>query len=137
MQYGPIAGALITVLASFYVWKWKARRDASQKYHASLLKAFSGLYQLPTEWPSGGTNIEQRLRKVFPELQVAIEEFRPFVPSKKRSTYDEAWSRYRNAYGRPVDYQCYHHYIAFSSNPDPKGEFRRNVEKLLSFAKCN
>jgi hypothetical protein len=135
MQYGPIVGALITVLASFYIWKWKARRDASQKYHATLLKAFSGLYPLPTEWPNRDSDIDQSLRKVFSELQIAIEEYRPFIPSKLRLSYDDAWSIYRNAYGRPVDYQCYHHYIPFSDNPDPKKVFHKNVERLLSFAK--
>lgn len=133
---GAIVGALIGAWALFYVWKLNARRAASIKFRGTVLRAFSGLYPLPTDWPkdwSGG--IHERLEAVFPELQIAIQEFRPFIPWYWRWNFDRAWSRYRNAYEREIDYQCYHHYIAFDSNPDPKGNFRRNVDKLLSFAK--
>lgn len=127
-----LVAALIGIWALFHVGKLNARRTASIKFRAAILATFSGLYPLPTEWPN---DIDQRLCSIFPELQIAIAEFRPFVPWYCRWAFDHAWSRYRNAYGRDADYQCYHHYMAFGSNPDPKGQFRRNVDLLLSFAK--
>ncbi len=79
--FATIAAALIAafigVWALFRVWKLNARRAASVKFRAAILTAFSGLYPLPTEWPN---DIEQRLRSVFSELQIAIAEFRPFIP---------------------------------------------------------
>ena len=59
---------------------------------------------------------------------------RPFVPWYKRSRFDKAWLRFRSATGREVDAQCYHHYLAFSGQPDSKATFRINVDGLLSFS---
>ena len=123
--------ASIGVWALFRVWRLNHLRAASVKFRTAILTAFSGLYPLPTEWPN---DIEQRLRSIFPQLQIAIAEFRPFIPRRYRQAFDDAWSRYRNAYGREIDYQCYHHYLALDSNPDPKRAFRSNVDLLLSFA---
>jgi hypothetical protein len=49
--------------------------------------------------------------------------------------FDRAWYSYRSASGQKKEMQAYHHYMAFESNPNYKGNFRRNVEALLSFAK--
>ncbi|MFZ0050276.1 MAG: hypothetical protein WAK96_00745 [Desulfobaccales bacterium] len=130
-----IFAALFGAWALFHVWKLNARRAASVKFRAAIFKAFSGLYPLPIEWPDRSVAIEPRLKGVFSELQIAIAEFRPFIPWYRRRAFGRAWSRYRNAYGRDVDYQCYHHYMAFDDNPEYKEQFRNNVGKLLSFAK--
>jgi hypothetical protein len=75
------------------------------------------------------------LESVFSDLQIAVEEFRPFIPWYRRWLFDRAWRSYRYAYKEEGGYQCYHHYMAYSDNPDPKGQFKRNVDKLLSFSK--
>lgn len=133
--YAYIFAALIGVWALFHVWKLNARRAASAKFRSAILKAFEGLYPLPTEWPDISAAIDQRLQAAFSDLQIAVAEFRPFVPWYRRRAFNRAWFRYRYAYKKEGGYQCYHHYMAFNDNPDPKGNFCRNVDKLLSFAK--
>jgi hypothetical protein len=134
-----IFAALLGSWALFHVWKLNARRAASTKFRSAVLKALSGLYPLPTDWPNISAAIEPRLKAIFSELQIAIAEFRPFIPWYNRRAFDQAWLRYRNAYSdreeREADYQCYHHYMAFDDNPEYKEQFRHNVDKLLFFAK--
>lgn len=86
----------------------------------------------PVRWPA---DIDAFLRGVFPQLQAAVAEFRPFLPMYRRLAFDRAWFTYRCATGRQIDIECYHHYMAFAGQPDPKQTFSRNVERLLSFAK--
>jgi hypothetical protein len=52
-------------------------RAARMGYRAALLSAFPGLYPEPVRWPD---NVRRFLRHAFPQLQQAVEEFRPFVP---------------------------------------------------------
>lgn len=106
------------------------------KYRASVLEALSGLYPIPTNWPS---NVDAHLRKAFPTLQRAIAEFRPYVPWYSRRSYDNAWRVYRvGTDGREIDKQVYHQYMGFTSpgEPviDPKETFRVNVSRLFRFA---
>ncbi len=108
---------------------------ASTKFRSSVLEILSGLYPLPTHWPKDGLAIDPILRAAFPKLQVAVAEFRPHVLWFRRKAFDESWFRFRCATGREIDQQCYHHYMAFSDQPDPKTTFKMNVDNLLSFAK--
>jgi hypothetical protein len=109
-----------------------ARRNAAVKFRAAFLAALSGLYPLPTNWPE---DINHFLRGVFPALQNAVAEFRPFLPMWRRWAFDRAWFKYRCGTGRKIDLQNYFHYMAFGSNPNARENFRRNVDALLSFAK--
>jgi hypothetical protein len=124
---GLVAGGLL-----LYVHRLNSYRAASVKFREAVLKAFEGLYPLPSKWPD---NIDAHLRNAFPPLQRSVAEFRSFVPWHRRRAFDAAWFRYRCATGREIDTQCYHHYIAFSDQPDPKQTCRENVNVLLSFAK--
>ena len=114
---------------------------AAACFRASLLQAFVGLYPSPVNWPA---DIDTHLRRIFPNLQVAVAQFRPFVPWWRRHAFDNAWFRYRCSTGRKIDIQAYHHYMSFSVDtgggyptnpPDPRNTFHANVSKLLSFAK--
>ncbi len=135
--------ALFGFIANHRLSVWRDKRSeriqACQKFRECFLRELKGLYPLSTDWPDNWSgDIHQRLESVFSNLQIAIAEFRPFIPWYSRWAFDRAWSRYRNAYEKEkikIGDQCYHHYMSFSSNPDPKGNFRRNVDKLLSFAK--
>jgi hypothetical protein len=133
----PLLLAVPLVVAAFagYV----AYRNNFKSRHAAACAAFrsavtgklSSLYPLPVAWPS---NPESQLRGVFPELQAAVSQFRPYVPRHQRGAFDHAWLQYRSAYLREIDVQCYHHYIAFEGQPDPQGTFKVNVGRLLSYA---
>jgi hypothetical protein len=113
-----------------------ASRKAAQDFRDALLNALNGLYPLAAHWPD---DIEAHLRSVFPKIQTAVAQFRPCVPFRKRRAFDRAWSRYRSATGRPIDVQCYLHYMDFLSPDEPptdgRANFRRNVDALLAFAR--
>ena len=107
--------------------------NAKKVFRDECLQTFAGLYPIATEWPS---DINAHLRSVFPRLQAAKETFRPFVYRRHRKAFDKAWEIYRVGIdGRPtIDAQVYHQYIGFVGQPDHKEMFRKNVERLLSFA---
>ena len=112
----------------------KSRTANAQKaFRDEVLQAFIGLYPIATDWP---VDINQRLRSVFPQLQAAVEKLRPFTHRHHRKDFDRAWDIYRvGMNGRPtIDAQVYHHYMGFAGQPDPREMFRKNVERLLSFA---
>ena len=148
MQFGQIeipqyalwllgaAGALCSLLLRH--WLQKSTKvsnnfsSASSKYMETVLGLFAGLYPHTTNWPE---NIDSKLRGLFPELQKAVTEFRAFLPWYKRSSFDKAWFIYRCATKREIDIQCYHHYMNFKGQPNPKDTFSNNVKRLLSYAK--
>ena len=135
----PVATLLAALLGGFlllYVHRKNARRTAAAKFRASLLGAVAGLYPVPSNWPG---NIDSHLRHIFPVLQQAVTEFRPYVSWYSRRSYDRAWFVYRLGHdSREIDKQLYHQYMGFTSPGesvvDPKETFRANVTGLLAFA---
>jgi hypothetical protein len=133
-----ISAPLATLLAAFvggllllYVQRRNAYRAASSRFRAAVLGELQAIYPLPAQWPK---DIDSFLRTAFPKLQAAVAEFRPHLAWFQRRRFDAAWSKFRNAYGRPQDVQVYHHYMDFDDQPDARGTFRANVDLLLSFA---
>lgn len=129
-----IAGALISFLIPHYLTiardRINARTAAAMKFNKGIIEEVVGLYPVASNWPE---DIDRHLRGIFPKMQIAINEFRPYVPMGKRSLYDAAWFRYR-CNGTPSNNQAYHHYMEFGGHPDPKKTFHENIEHLLSFA---
>jgi hypothetical protein len=125
-------------IAGFCAWR-VARKNryatASATFRKAVLHALQGLYPVPVQWPSEGNAIDQLLREVFPALQRAIAEFRPYVAPWRRRAFDRAWHRYHCSTSRSVDTQVYHHYMGFSGMEDPKVTFHANVSQVLKFAK--
>jgi hypothetical protein len=129
-----LIAAGIAAVVLLYVHRLNSRRAASQKFRASILNTLSGLYPIPSKWPDG-LDIDVQLRSVFPQVQSAVEEFRPFVPWYRRGSFEKAWFLYRlGDGGREIDKQCYHQYMAFGDNPTFRENFKRNVDHLLRFA---
>lgn len=131
------AVVLASAFAGYVAWRngHKARyATACSNFRASVLHALDGLHPHHAGWPRDGLAIDPMLRSAFPALQAAVAEFRPFVPWWRRRAFDGAWFLYHCSTGRPVDTQVYHHYMAFSGQPDPKATFHANVSRLLSFA---
>lgn len=128
---GVVLMACLVAYLAFRNNKKNRRANACADFRAAISAALVGLYPEPSDWPS---NIDSHLRQAFPALQTAVTRFRPFVPWYRRRGFDRAWLRYRSAYERKVDVQCYHHYIAYDDQPDPKATLRRNVSALLSYA---
>jgi hypothetical protein len=136
MWLGGIAVTLfgLWLTHKFTVWRERAKRrvEASSAFRSVFLTKLSGLYPEPVKWPE---NPDYFLRGIFPELQAAVAQFRPFVPWWKRKAFDKAWFEYRCSTGRKIDIQCYHHYMGFSDMPDPKETLRANVNRLLGLTK--
>ena len=126
-----VAMAFLAGYISGRVSKTARRAAACEAFRSAVLGELSGLYPLASSWPA---DIDSHLRAKYPALQSAVARFRPYVSWYRRWQFDRAWDRYRNAYGRTVGVQVYHHYIGFNNEADPKETFRRNVYRLLSFA---
>lgn len=139
-NFWNIAASIMVVAFSGYVaWRssYKSRyANACSAFRSSVLTTLNGLYPHQASWPSDSSAIDPILRAAFPALQAAVAEFRPFLPWWRRSAFDRAWFQYHCSTGRSIDAQVYHHYMAFSSQPDPKETFNANVARLLSFAKA-
>ncbi|MCC4634956.1 hypothetical protein [Xanthomonas dyei] len=125
---GALSGAFLQHRAS-------AKR-ASDIFRLALLEAFSGMYPTPSNWPS---NVDARLRSVYPKLEQAVEAFRPHLSLWRRRSFNQAWFLYRlGEDGREIDVQVYHQYMEFmeAGHPpiDPKKVFMTNVSRLLAFA---
>jgi len=127
--------SLIGVGGAFAVQRFVAFKKASEDFRGSVLKSLEGLYPNPARWPKGTSEIEHLLRQKFPSLQLAVEQFREALPWWKRRGFDRAWKQYYCSTGREVDGEVYHHYLGFGDTPEPKKVFRKNVSKLLSYAR--
>jgi hypothetical protein len=130
--FGLLAIATLVVFVALRFAIRHTRRTAAAKFRTAVLTTLSGLYPEPVNWPA---DVDPVLRKLFPALQTAVAQFWPFIPRRSRRAFDRAWFRYRCGLGRPIDHQCYNHYMDFGDNPDANGNFRRNVDALLSFAR--
>lgn len=142
-----VVSPIINPVLNFFDKGRQRRIQASMEFRSTVLNELKGLYPFPSDWPEG-TGIDPTLRKIFPALQIAVEKFRPFVPQKDQEAFEYAWVVYRTATKRDVD-QDYTHYQSFGASTytnssgwkttktqgDGKITFKKNVDRLLSFAK--
>ncbi len=136
-SYTFLGAILLAYLVGYITWRnnFKNRRaKACEVFQDAVLTALEGLYPIPSNWPCS-MDIDNSLRTIFPSLQKAVENFRPYVPWWQKRSFNQAWSQYRLQDRREIDQQCYHHYIGFSGQPEPKETFHANVHRLLSFSK--
>lgn len=134
---------LVAALGAHFVWRnnFKTRRaNACATFRAAVLAELGSVYPHPAPWPR---NIDAFLRTHFTALQIAVTNFRPFIPWWDRWRFDRAWFRYRCATGRKIDIQCYLHYFdaydpakstQAEATANVKALFHSNVSRLLSFA---
>lgn len=99
------------------------------------------MYPIPSNWPVNDFQLNKVLTDIFPTLQIAVTEFRHYVPWYKVKSFDRAWYRYYNAYADEPAYenpgfkkQAYHHYFDVGNYPNHKETFKQNVSTLLKFA---
>ena len=123
-------------------------RQASAGFRSAVLSALRGLYPTASEWPERKLDIIGVLERRFPELQIAVAEFRPYLPWFRRWTFDRAWRVYRLGKDRrEIDGQYYWQYIPHVSDYVKNGrpvhednearfldDFKANVERLLRHA---
>jgi len=143
-----IAISLIMAAIGAYLLGLNNRRNrkatAAAIFRDVILAELQGLYPIPSDWPDGVSvsTLDSQLRNVFPELQKAVTTFRPSVTWYRRRGFDRAWDFYRRgdtsewdeADKQSID-QCYYQYASIEEGQDYKGNFKRHVDKLLSYAK--
>lgn len=111
--------------------KLNAKRNAAIVFRSVLLSELREVYPEPVNWPG---NVDAFFRGAFPRIQSAVAQYKVFLSPSEQLKFDESWVDYKNAYGREIDIQCYHHYMAFGDNPEYKEILKKNVDALLSFA---
>jgi hypothetical protein len=133
----PLMIAVVTAFATAFTTHLfsysKERRKAAADFRATFLSSLREIYPQPARFPKG-QDMDQYLRQVFPVLQSAVAQFRPYVPQRHQKAFDEAWFRYYCSTGREIDGQIYHDYIFHNYESNPEDKFRCNVDTLLSFA---
>jgi hypothetical protein len=120
-----LIGAILVVTGNHLLSR---RRDGSVKFRDSIIERLDGLYPLPVDWPE---DIDATLRKLFPEMQIAVAEFRPYVWHWRRRAFDRAWYRFYCDSDTECEFENYSHYV---SGPQARAKFKHNVQHLLSFA---
>jgi hypothetical protein len=137
--------AVVSFIYALYTGKRARRAAACKDFREAVHRELKGLYPRPTDWPKS-PGIMKRLESVFPALQMAVANFRPFVPKKYQEDFDSAWAIYRNDTKRDIDHQSYTQYLNITSTTvnatggetvipnDGQANFKRHVDKLLSFA---
>jgi hypothetical protein len=141
--YDASAAILLACFTAYLGWRsWNKFRliNAKDAFNKKAHSIFEGLYPIPTNWPNNGLEVKVILEALFNDLQVAVNDFRQYLPKRKQTVFDEAWFIYRlGEDGREIDKQCYQQYMGFSSPDTPtrdsKELFHENVSRLLSFAK--
>jgi len=147
MSIAAIAGSilrLVTTVIDHVTKKNQRREEAATKFLETFHEQLNGLYPEPASWPKG-TGIEKRLRDVYPALQQAVADFRPYVPKSKQAAFESAWMWYHTETKRPQD-QTYTQYMNMSGagvshfggiwrrRNNGQKTFKRNVDRLLKFA---
>jgi hypothetical protein len=122
----------VTIFGAFAVQRFIAFRNASVKFRAAITAELGNIYPTPSAWPK---DIDAFLRAAFPKLQASVAEFNESLPKHKRAAFMEAWHAFHCSTGRKIDSQVYHHYMSFSSNPNPQATFHADVSRLLFLAR--
>lgn len=78
--------------------------------------------------------INQMLREELIPQSVAIEKFRPFVPSDKKDAYQEAWENYHQSHKRKGVSSVYFLDYAMGEERDRFNLFKNRINEILKFA---
>lgn len=138
-----IAGAVVVVFCIGYLVIRKGSREktgaaarAALAFKNKVLAELEGLYPVPRSWSD---DEYQKFRETIPGIESAAAEFRDFVPSEERDSFDTALKNYCEHCSEITWQSCaMFGVIPGKGNPaavGPKEIFRQNVNVLLSFAK--
>ena len=139
-----IAGGAVTMLVSHRLSIWRERNSrfitACITFRTAVMVELGSIHPIADTWPG---NIDGHLRRVFPELQTSVSNFRPFLSWLGRWRFDRAWLRFYCAHPKSMNEQYYTHYMGFFSEGTnqvaveiSEALFHKNVETLLSFARA-
>lgn len=106
--------------------------NASDKFYSAILRALEGIYSDTNTW---GKNINGRLKKSIPPIELAVTEFKRFVTCK--TNIEVALKDYKDCCYETT-YDEITKYIMHSKDKggfDPREIFITKVDALLEFAK--
>jgi hypothetical protein len=83
---------------------------------------------------SDANAINQMLREELIPQSVAIEKFRPFVPSDKKEAYQEAWENYHQSHKREGVSSVYFLDFAMGDEKERFKLFKERIHAILQFA---
>ncbi len=84
--------ALIVIVIGIYEVVDRRRQvSAADNFRSTILKALSGLYPEPVNWPK---DIEAYLFARLPAMREAFEDFRRHVPQENLRDYNKDWDNY-------------------------------------------
>ena len=128
---------LAAFFAGYLLWRYRRRNKAAKAavvFREKVLAELKGLYPIPRHLDK---EVSDKFRRSIPDIESAAAEFRQFIPSGRRSSFDTALKKYSEHCSVITWEEC----VTFNivpRKPDeigPKEVFRQNVNALLSFAK--
>lgn len=133
---GPTATVLTALfggLLLLHIHRLNALRAASSKFRSTILAELQGVYPDATNWPR---DIAAFLGLALPRLQVAVSEFRPFVPWHRRQKFDATWKTFREHCKNEIPRQCDAANILYAGTSATTAQtmLRGDIDVLLSFA---
>ena len=127
--------------AGYIVWRSRrkkriARTRAAVVFRNKILAELQGLYPVPRRLKD---DVFSRFRESIPGIEAAAAEFRHFVPTSSKNSFDIALKNYCEHCNKITWGSC----VTFNIMPGegkpedigPKEIFRQNVNALLFFAK--
>ena len=135
-----IAGSILMATFIGYAYRRKSIHEEAARaavvFNDKILTELEGLYPIPRHLD---INIFDRFIGSIPVIKSAAAEFRPFVPARNRTSFDEALQNYCSHCSKITWESC----TAFNIIPGlrkpedegPKEIFRQHVNALLSFTK--
>jgi hypothetical protein len=83
---------------------------------------------------SDANQIDQMLREELIPQSVAIEKFRPFIPSDKKDAYQEAWENYHQSHKREGASSVFFLDYAMGDEKERFELFKNRINRILKFA---
>jgi hypothetical protein len=135
-----IAGLLLLLLFLVSVVRQNRQKkkfnEAADVFRNRILTELEGLYPIPRHLEKSAFH---RFRESIPGIESAAAEFRQFLPSGNRNSFDTALKTYCDHCNKITWESCATFGIVPGSRkPEdigPKEIFRQNVNALLSFAR--
>ncbi|HDH13347.1 MAG TPA: hypothetical protein ENG83_14315 [Nitrospirae bacterium] len=135
------ASILLASFVGYIAWRDRrqkkiARAQAAIVFRSKILAELEGLYPVPRYLKD---DVFKRFRESIPGIESAAAEFRHFVPSCSKNSFDTALKNYCEHCNKITWESC----VTFNILPGegkpedigPKEIFRQNVNALLFFAK--
>lgn len=125
---GCISGA-VGFVSAYYMSAINSRRVAADRLRAAFAPELAFMRRART---TNSVDRNQLLTDAFHRHEIAIEEYRPFVPLKSVAAYQDAWKKYYEVGGNVRFYDYY--FLTDETKDNGPDVFVRRVENILSFA---